>query len=202
MKKMSLSETFFYHLNLNHHNLSCNIVINYSSSQSYVTIGRMLFKHTCMLTKSKSCLNWRDYSLFCVRGSLCIVSNFGVHHLSLVTAWTQSSDTQSIFTPQKVEVISHPYLPTMATYLGRWWPLWKVLTIYINIKHGLHLAIFCKNLFSLQPKSVISLGHCLVQPQLLWLANPRKSAKTAKPQCFSGAGRFQKTRAEEQESQW
>ena len=99
MKKMSLSETFFYHLNLNHHNLSCNIVISYSSSQSYVTIGRMLFKHTCMLTKSKSCLNWRDYSLFCVRGSLCIVSNFGVHHLSLVTAWTQSSDTQSIFTP-------------------------------------------------------------------------------------------------------
>ena len=66
MKKMSLSETFFYHLNLNRHNLSCNIVINYSSSQSYVTIGRMLFKHTCMLTKSKSCLNWRDYSLFCV----------------------------------------------------------------------------------------------------------------------------------------
>lgn len=44
--------------------------------------------------------------------------------------------------------------------------------IYIYIRHGLHLAIFCKNLFSLQPKSVISLGHCLVQPQLLWLANP------------------------------
>ena len=97
MKKMSLSETFFYHLNLNHHNLSYNIVINYSSSQSYVTIRRMLFKHTCMLTKSKSCLNWCDYSLFCVRGSLCIVSNFGVHHLSLVTAWTQSSDTVYLY---------------------------------------------------------------------------------------------------------